>query len=388
MSRILFLTWNGAGNQPPAIGLAQELRSRRHDIVFAGYRSQRARIEERGFRFTRIEGSDEVFSEAFVGGDALAAVKSGIMLCALQLDEVPELFAREHADALVVDCMMFGALAAAEVSGLPAAVLVHTAPGAMCGSAGTFGDGFLPELNALRTAAGAVSLERTWDAWRGMSVITNSIRPLDPLADAVPPDFNYVGPIFEQVPAMTWRAPWSEDDDRPLVLVSFSTSPAAFQGQRSKLERTLRGLASMPCRILATFSGADVSDLRVPDNAVLVQHLPHTELLPQVSVTVTHAGHGTTIAALTYGVPLVCLPQPSSPVDQAPLAAQVEALGAGLALDGDGATPEEISDAVLEVLSTPTYRARAGELADLISQMPGAVRAAGIVEGLADNPSL
>ena len=37
MARVLFVTWGGGGNQPPAIGIAQELRDRGHKVVFAGY---------------------------------------------------------------------------------------------------------------------------------------------------------------------------------------------------------------------------------------------------------------------------------------------------------------------------------------------------------------
>lgn len=125
-----------------------------------------------------------------------------------------------------------------------------------------------------------------------------------------------------------------------------------------------------------------MADLAVPANAVLARRVPHTEVLPHVSATVTHAGHGTTIAALSYGVTLVCLPRPVMPPDQVPLATQVQALGAGRALDGDRATPAEIADAVRQVLSVPSYRTRAGELAQHIRSMPGADRAASLIEKL------
>lgn len=388
MSRFLFVTWNGAGNQSPTIGFAQALQDRGHEVVSAGFESQRAHFQERGVPFALLEASDKAAREAMAELDIPRYMKSAVMLGAQQLHEIPQLFTQEHADALVVDCMMFGALAASELRGLPSAVFVHSAPGALFGFDGAFGNQFLPELNALRAASGLPSVDRTWHAWRGMPVITNSIPQIDPLADKAAPEFHYVGPIFERSRPPTWRPPWDHDDERPLVLVSFSTS-AAGQGQRSKLERTLIGLAAVPCRILATFSQADVADLNVPDNAILMPHVPHAEVLPQASVTVTHAGHGTTIAALTYGVPLVCLPQPLRPPDQAPLARQVEAIGAGRALDGDEATPEEIAEAVLDILSTPSYRARAGELADSIRTMPGAAGAATIAEGLlAANSSL
>jgi hypothetical protein len=55
-----------------------------------------------------------------------------------------------------------------------------------------------------------------------------------------------------------------------------------------------------------------VSGIEVPENAVVVRYVPHGEVLPAAAATVTHAGHGTIAAALAHGVPLVCLPHPSS----------------------------------------------------------------------------
>ena len=45
MSKILFVTWPGGGNQPPAIGLAQQLRRDGHDTLFAGYIDQASRFK-------------------------------------------------------------------------------------------------------------------------------------------------------------------------------------------------------------------------------------------------------------------------------------------------------------------------------------------------------
>ena len=41
-----------------------------------------------------------------------------------------------------------------------------------------------------------------------MVTLCTSIRELDPLAEAVPPAFEYVGPVFERVPPSGWREPW------------------------------------------------------------------------------------------------------------------------------------------------------------------------------------
>jgi len=128
---------------------------------------------------------------------------------------------------------------------------------------------------------------------------------------------------------------------------------------------------------------ADVTGLALPENAVLVQHVPHAEILSEVAVTVTHAGHGTVTAALAHGVPLVCLPNQTS--DQPGLAAQVAALGAGLVLDGESATAADIAVAVEKILTDGSYTAAARRLAEVIAAAPGAQTAASRLEGLSSD---
>lgn len=79
----------------------------------------------------------------------------------------------------------------------------------------------------------------------------------------------------------------------------------------------------------------------------------------------THAGHGTTTAALEHGVPLVCLPNTTS--DQPGLAAQVAELRAGIALDGDTALAEAIGEAVMRILADNSFAAAARRLGAAIA---------------------
>jgi hypothetical protein len=58
MTRILFLTWPGAGNQVPALGLAEVLAIAGHEVIFAGYTAQRSLFERAGFGFRVLAESD------------------------------------------------------------------------------------------------------------------------------------------------------------------------------------------------------------------------------------------------------------------------------------------------------------------------------------------
>jgi UDP:flavonoid glycosyltransferase YjiC (YdhE family) len=45
MREVLFVTWDGGGNLPPALGIASELRRRGHSVSFLGHAQQRSAIE-------------------------------------------------------------------------------------------------------------------------------------------------------------------------------------------------------------------------------------------------------------------------------------------------------------------------------------------------------
>lgn len=364
MARYVFITWDGSGNLTPTLGVAQALREQGHDVAFAGYESQRARIAAQGFRFALLERSNATFHMP-ANGNVMAAMAAAVWVAPAHLDDVRDVVAREAPELLVIDCLMLSALAAAEQHHLPAAVLVHSAPGLQVPPGGPF-ERFvlLKPVNVLRSSVGLPTVASIWENWARFPTLCASLPVLDPLSASAPPTFTYIGPIQEQLPASGWHVPWPEDDPRPVVLVSFSAT--RVWDQTSRIQRTLVGLAERPVHVLVTASTADTTQITIPANACVVPFIPHAEVLPQTAVAVTHAGHGTITAALAHGVPAVCLPNTTS--DQPALAAQVAALGAGIALDGDTAPPEAIGDAVMQILADDTFATAARRLAAVIAE--------------------
>ena len=53
MSRVLFVTWDGAGNLVPTLGLAQRLSRRAHDVRVLGDRSIDDRCGRDGWQFEK-----------------------------------------------------------------------------------------------------------------------------------------------------------------------------------------------------------------------------------------------------------------------------------------------------------------------------------------------
>ena len=382
MTRFAFVTWDGGGNIPPAIGIAQELAARGHSIDFIGYEVQRKRFEAAAFGFTvlRRSGGFDIYS-ATDPAERLTRLIANVWACPEHLEDISDAVNSSGADVLVVDFSMLGALAAAAQLTIPVAVLAHsTVTGLVPPPESPMGTTRLTATNQLRERAGLPRLTRLNDAWFGLPTLVTTIPDLDPAAESAANDVHYVGPIFERLPDQRWESPWDLDDDRPLVVVSFTTT--GLWDQSGRIRNTLDALAAECVRVIASAPNG-VEAAAVPSNAVIRRFVPHHLVLAQAAVTVTHAGHGTVAASLAHGVPIVALPNPAA--DQPFLAATIQRLGAGLALDG-GAGPDAIRTAVMEVLGEPSYADAARTLALKIAKMPGATGAADQLERLARAP--
>lgn len=387
MAQFLFVSWNGGGNLPPMFRVAAVLRGLGHAVDFAGqelgapdepggYDSMAVRCDARGLRFLPLPRS----AAKWEAEPPERRIVTGMMACTEHGADLADVVRQRDYDVLVIDCLMFGALTAAASTGTPVSAFVHSAPGALMAPGGHLETWLLSAVNELRSTAGRQPVERLWDVWSESSTLCTSLRALDPLGDEAPDSFSYVGPVFESEPASGWQSPWESDDTRPMVLVSFTTNPAWEQS--SRIRRTLAALDGVQYRVLVTASLADLGDVALPANAVVVRHIPHAEVLPVVAAAVVHAGHGTITACLAHGVPVISLPNPAA--DQPPLAARVQALGAGRALDGESATPTQIRDAVDQVTTEGSYRAAATALKRSIAAADSDQLAGALLERLLD----
>jgi MGT family glycosyltransferase len=376
VTRFTFVTWDGGGNLPPAVGIAQELIARGNEVRFLGYLSQQAAIEARGLAFSALprSGSFDLYADR-APEERLAAIIRNVWACPEHLEDIPDALAMNPTDVLVIDFLMQGALAQARRTDTPVAVLAHSSvAGLVPPPDSAMGAARLVAANAFRAAVGLPRMERLNDGWDGLLTVVTTIPELDPAADGAPQAVHYVGPIAERASQPAWIAPWAPDDERPLVLVTFSTT--RLWDPAGRIRNTLAALADEPVRVLL-IAGATSLPLELPDNTTVRPFVPHAEVLPSASVTVTHCGHGTVAASLAHGVPIAGLPYPAA--DQPFLAARVQALGAGIAMDGES-SPVVIKTAVRNLLDRPSYRAAAARLAQAIGRAPGAAGAADVLE--------
>ncbi|MGW0658298.1 glycosyltransferase [Streptodolium elevatio] len=114
---------------------------------------------------------------------------------------------------------------------------------------------------------------------------------------------------------------------------------------------------------LADGPAVDPATVRAPASVRVTASAPHSLALRHAAVTVTHAGHGTTVKSLAAGVPMVCVPLGR---DQVEVASHVRLAGAGVTV-GKGSPARKIARAVEQVLNDRSYRAAAERMAEAIA---------------------
>jgi UDP:flavonoid glycosyltransferase YjiC (YdhE family) len=158
---------------------------------------------------------------------------------------------------------------------------------------------------------------------------------------------------------------WWNGAGEPLVYLTLGSVAGSMGFFPGVYRAAIDALVPLGVRVLVTTGrDADPAELGpLPANVHAERWVPQADVMPHASVMVCHGGFGTVRAGLAAGVPLAVLPLFA---DQPYNAARVQALGAGIALDG----PDGIADAVRTLLAEPTYAARALDVAAETRQLP------------------
>jgi MGT family glycosyltransferase len=380
MSRFLIMTWDGAGNLAPTLGIARTLLERGHDVRLMGHRTITERCGDVGTRFIPLRHS-ELWDAMEDPTDFEAEIRlliDEVSFSSTVAADLAKELDREPADAVLVDCMLFTAIDVALASGSPTATLFHTAYTIFRG--GPLVEMFAPGTaiaNARRTELGLPAIQRLGDIHDACACALVALpKQFEP---DVPEAANVlrIGPVLDAPPLCREVDPVDLGaGSAPLVLVSLSTSE---QGQSDLLQRCVDAVAQLPVNAIVTTGPAiDPASVTAGATTQVVRYAPHAQILPSASLVITHAGAGTTMAALGHGVPLLCTPMGR---DQFFNAERVHTLGAGRMLMPD-ANSDAIAKAATDILADSRFTTEAKRMADVISSYGGAARAATALEAL------
>jgi MGT family glycosyltransferase len=419
----LFAHWEGGGNTPPMLGIVRRLLDRGHAVRVISDPCNRVDVEGAGAQFAswtraprRLDKSPE--SDLFQDWNVSSPLEMISRMCdrllvgpSLQYaQDIIEELERSPADVVVASETLFGAMAGAEAAGVPCVSLAANIYPFPQKGVPAFGPGFQPAtgplgrvrdwfittmslrafarrrdvFNDTRKALGLAPLAHPFDQLdRLASHLVLTSRAFDFVSPEPPKHLVYAGPVLDDPAwADSWQSPWPASDRRPLVLVGFSTT---FQNQGQVLARVIEALGTLDVRAVVT-AGPSIDRATLPTaaNVHVCASAPHSQLLKDAALAITHCGHGTVIRALAAGVPLVCMPMGR---DQNDNAARVTARGAGVRLTPK-ASAEKIRHAVRQVLTQPQYRERARHLGESIAADARQSKAVPELERIAARASL
>ncbi len=383
--RLLFTFAGGSGHLEPLLPLARTAKAVGHAVAFAARPWMVPKVEALGFAAFGA-GSDT----------GLTPVRRPLVAVDVEAD-IQDLghgfgrrIARERAAGLLPLCEMwrpdlvvceetdFGALVVAEALGLPYATVLVIAEGSFVRP-----DAIAGPLDEVRAVYGL---------------------PPDPTLAALgrylvlspfPPGFrNPAAPLPATSHGFRAMPSDADPDDAPAWLASLRDAPTVYLTlgtiynveSGDLFQRALAGLRDLPVNLIVTV-GRDIDPAELgpqPAHVHVEGYVPQALLLPHCDLVVCHGGSGSTMGALSYGLPLVLLPLGA---DQPLNAARCETLGVGVALDVITATPLQIRDAAVAVLGDPGYRIAARRLRDEIAALPPPDEAVARLVRLAEDKS-
>lgn len=172
----------------------------------------------------------------------------------------------------------------------------------------------------------------------------------------LPASVRFIGPLRSTAAAVETSDEWDEADRRPLVIVSQGT--LANVDLHQLIVPTLKALAELPVRMLATTGGRPIDELLalLPANARVQEFISFEHWLPQAALLITNGGYGSINYALDQGVPLIVA---GTGEDKLEAATRVVAAGCGINLHTSNPDQAQLRQAVQQILTQPMYRLRA-----------------------------
>jgi UDP:flavonoid glycosyltransferase YjiC (YdhE family) len=386
--RLLFATTANEGHLGPLLPFARACGSAGHEVRVAAPASfgdalARASLRHEPFAdappavigpvmaslptMSPKEADDVVLREVFGRIDAQAA-----------LPALLETVERWRPQVIVRESAEIASVAAAERAGVPH---VHVCIG-MHEVASRFADTMGDPLEELGRLAGLA------EGQLGAALAAETIFSLVPeLLDFAPSQTPLKAHAFKRFhePAVATNEPrpsdWG-DPNLPLLYVTFGSVAGSIPTFAGVFREALDALADLDARVLMTVGRqVDPDGLGpLPANAQVRQWLPQDAVLAHAAAMLGHGGFGTTMGALTAGVPQVV--SPLFAFDQVVNGDHVASVGAGISTAiGPGAVGRAAAE-IPRLLADPTYAESARRVAAAIAELPPPSEAVPLLAGL------
>ncbi|MFW9334810.1 macrolide family glycosyltransferase [Paenibacillus polymyxa] len=369
MARVLFINGGSEGHINPTIGVVQELISRGEEVVYFSIEAFRERIERTGASVRTFD--DQKFIKAFISGgrDYLLERINGLLLTAdIIIPSVLEQIKGEHFDYIIHDSMFGCGRILAQILKLPA---INS-----CTSFAQTKESFnhimeqfpinvpkdivkpindkFQNLTAMVKEKYGVEIHSPYEVFCNPAPLTivYTTREFQPYGEAFDQTYKFVGPSISS--RLTQESfDFTAIKGKKTIYISLGT---VFNRAIDFYKICIEAFGNTDHTIVMSIGNrTQVSDLgEVPENFIVKNDVPQTDILQHTKLFTTHGGMNSTHEGLYYGVPLIIIPQSA---DQPIIAGQVANMGAGIKLQMESLTANQLREAADHVLSLPFKKA-------------------------------
>ena len=338
----------------PTLPLVGELVQRGHRVDYACGPEFGDAVGTAGARWVPLPGLPPFTPPSNVGPEAVALwFRHFFAALAATYPVLLEHCGEHRPDAVVYDATQWPARLVAHKLKIPA---VRTVPNLAenesysgVDQALTAGLNEAPEMAALADDVAAFAADHdveldvaaTMDVTEALNLVFVP-RAFQPEGESFDARFRFLGPVLGTRPGeQTWSPP---APGRPLLYISLGS----IFTERPEFYRTcLEAFDDGRWQVALTLGATDPAELGpLPDTVQVRPWLPQLAVLAHAAAFLTHAGMGSTMEALSYGVPMLTFPQMP---EQAVNADRVAELGLGRRPDPDSLTAESLRSAVDEI---------------------------------------
>jgi len=429
--KVVISTAGSSGDLNPFIALGLALKERGFDPLIASQIEFRGKVEAEGLNFHALRPSvsdvkgelgldvQTIFRRATNGSSGLAFLVRRIAMPFLRRAYEDMMAATEGASLVITHPSAYAARLAADTRGLMwmSAVL---APFTVMSAFDPPVLSTAPGLAALRELTGArfdmallSMIKRMTDPWTAPFRSLRSELGLPPVANPLfegqfspygtlamyskwlgeiqpdyPANFQITGFAFydSQAGGKAELSPalqrFLAEGPPPLV---FTLGTAVVIEPGDFWRRSLQIAKKLGRRAVLVGASSEAPELglkhgeHLPKWAFAAQYVPHSQIFPHAEAIVHHGGVGTTAQALRSGRPQLVVPYMG---DQPDNAARMVRLGVARSLPPGAYSPRRAADEIDALLSYPSYRLRAAQIAPSVAAEDGANASADAIEAL------
>lgn len=386
MSKVVFFSIPAHGHTNPTIEVVRGLTSRGHEVWYYSFQEFREKIEGAGANYISCDDylpNLRPEDEKKVGKDFSAMIEM-IVDTTVALDEkVCKELEEINPDCIVSDSLCcWGKLFANKLgityicSTTTFAFNQYTAP--MMKQ--SFKE-IMYMLLGMRKVNKKLELLRShgYDVKNFVSIIqndneTNTIvytsKEFQPMVDTFSDKYYFVGPSVADVMVE------KERNTRKKIYISLGTvNNKNINFYKNCIEAFKDNDIDV---IMSVGNNTEISQLgNIPKNFKVENKFNQLEVLQEVNGFISHCGMNSVNESIYYGVPLILFPQQS---EQKMVCRRVAELGAGFVLKND--KPQNIKEAVLEVINNTKYEENAQKLSKSFKNSGGSVKAVDAILGL------